>query len=617
MEITGYKELNTETTLSPGYVLKILIVEDNPGDVAIIREFLKLSGISFNLTHTSNVSQTLAIKNKNDFDIVLLDLGLPDSVGLETLNTLQVHKLESPIIVMTGLDDESTALSSLREGAQDYLLKNSLTSDMLIRSIKYSIERKKFNDILKKHTYQFSILSTAVSSISQCENIASIYVVVCESIRLLLNNSKAIALHLDDDTLSILCSEWLKPWSKEIKNQSGIDLDSPQINIKQWEKEIFNIFSENKLNEVKFPLSNMFNKNDVNEIFKKLKDKTGFNLLYAIGYIKGTQTYGGTLIFAEERITNDDSNIIETLCQHASLSIHRKSIENELRDSELKYKKLNRQLEKKVRERTKDIEQTNLLLNKELEERKSAQEALKKSESQLLELNATKDKFFNIVAHDLKNPFTSLIGSSELLIDNISLMDRDKIQSLALILNDSAKYGYSILLNLLDWSRSQTGLLKFTPEEINLGNLINENISNLQPFAANKSISIFSEVKNNINLYTDKCMINSILRNLIGNAIKFTHKNGKVVVSAKIEKDYIHVSIKDNGKGIMEKNIKKLFRIDSKYSTPGTDNELGTGIGLKLCKEITGRLGGEIWVQSTENIGSVFTFSIPSCNKTD
>lgn len=267
--------------------------------------------------------------------------------------------------------------------------------------------------------------------------------------------------------------------------------------------------------------------------------------------------------------------------------------------------------EQKVKDRTKDLEFANLQLQQELKERNLAQEALKKSEAQLKELNATKDKFFNIVAHDLKNPFTGLLGASELLFENIHQMDNEKIKELAMILNDSAKNGYAILQNLLDWSRSQTGLLKYSPERINLRDLIDENISNLELTAANKEIKLYSEVKEDIYIFSDKNMINTVLRNLLNNAAKFTHRCGKVVVSAVNDSDEVIISVKDTGIGISEENIEKLFRIDTKNSLPGTENEQGTGLGLKLSKEFVEKLSGRIWVNSIENKGSEFKFSVP------
>jgi signal transduction histidine kinase len=283
----------------------------------------------------------------------------------------------------------------------------------------------------------------------------------------------------------------------------------------------------------------------------------------------------------------------------------------DLKLAEADLKNLNADLEQKVIERTQDIESANYHLHQELTDRILAEEALKRSESQLKELNATKDKFFNIVAHDLKNPFTSLIGSSELLSRNIDQLDNEKIKTLALILNDASKSGYAILQNLLDWSRSQTGLLKFNPEIINLKKLIDEHILNLEQISSNKEIKLHSKVKDDLFIYGDKNMIKTILRNLMSNAVKYSYRSGNVIVNATFNDPEVIISVKDNGIGIPEENINKIFRIDFKYSVPGTENEQGTGLGLKLCKEFVEKQGGKIWVESIENKGSEFKFSIP------
>lgn len=267
--------------------------------------------------------------------------------------------------------------------------------------------------------------------------------------------------------------------------------------------------------------------------------------------------------------------------------------------------------EQKVKKRTRELEIANARLNRELRDRIIAEQALIKSEDKLKELNATKDKFFNILAHDLKNPFTSLIGSSELLYHNINKMDKEQIRNLAQILNDTSKSGYSILQNLLDWSRSQAGLLTINPEKINLRDLINENILNLEHISANKEIRIHSKLDQDIIISADKNMIKTILRNLLSNAVKYSYRNGNVYVNAVNEDDKVIIAVQDSGIGIPQESIEKIFRIDAKYSLPGTENEYGTGLGLKLCKEFVEKQGGNIWVESTENKGSEFKFSIP------
>jgi PAS domain S-box-containing protein len=245
------------------------------------------------------------------------------------------------------------------------------------------------------------------------------------------------------------------------------------------------------------------------------------------------------------------------------------------------------------------------------ESEREAARIVKKSESKLKELIVTKDKFFNIVAHDLKNPFTSLLGSSELLYDNIDHMSSENIRKLALILNDSAKGGFAILQNLLDWSRSQTGLIKFNPEKINLKIAIDENIDNLQLQVHNKDIILKSELEDELFIIADKNMINTVLRNLLSNAVKYTFKNGTIVVSVLRKPEEITITVKDTGIGISDDKAGVLFKLENSLSLPGTEKEQGTGLGLKLCKEFTERMGGRIWVESTPGKGSKFKFTIP------
>jgi PAS domain S-box-containing protein len=245
------------------------------------------------------------------------------------------------------------------------------------------------------------------------------------------------------------------------------------------------------------------------------------------------------------------------------------------------------------------------------ESERAAAKAIRENEAKLKDLIVTKDKFFNIVAHDLKNPFTSLLGSSELLYENINGMDSENVRELALILNDSAKSGYAILQNLLDWSRSQTGLIQFNPENINLRKIIEENIDNLQLQVTNKDINLTTDLTTDLLICGDKNMINTILRNLLSNAVKYTYKGGSIRVSALNARDEIIVSVRDSGIGIQKEYSDSLFRLENGLSLPGTEKEQGTGLGLKLCQEFTDLMGGKIWVKSEPEKGSIFYFTIP------
>jgi len=242
---------------------------------------------------------------------------------------------------------------------------------------------------------------------------------------------------------------------------------------------------------------------------------------------------------------------------------------------------------------------------------KKSEQTLIDSEHRLRELNATKDKFFSIIAHDLKNPFNDLMGFTQLLALNIDKYDKSKIEQFVKIIHQSSRLAYNLLENLLDWSRAQTGTLKFNPEKININKLIEENIELLESTARNKNIKIYSELSNDLNVIADKNMVRTIIRNLVSNAIKYTNQGGIIKIQNYIGKDYCELSIVDNGIGISPEYIDKLFKIDESFSTIGTEREKGTGLGLILCKEFVEKNGGELWVKSQPNKGSTFTFTLP------
>jgi PAS domain S-box-containing protein len=244
------------------------------------------------------------------------------------------------------------------------------------------------------------------------------------------------------------------------------------------------------------------------------------------------------------------------------------------------------------------------LVNERTDELENANKLLK-------DLIATKNKFFNIIAHDLSSPFTGLIGVTEYLSENFNGLNQDEIKTMITILKDSSKSAYSLLQNLLDWSRSQTGQLSIRPERIELGKLIDDIIQTVFQNSSDKEIEVHSRISNNTSIFTDRNILNTILRNLLNNAIKFTPRRGSIVISATNDELNYSISVKDTGIGISKENIHNLFKLDTTNSRLGTEQEKGTGLGLKLCKEFVEKLNGNLTVESIENIGSEFVISIP------
>lgn len=236
---------------------------------------------------------------------------------------------------------------------------------------------------------------------------------------------------------------------------------------------------------------------------------------------------------------------------------------------------------------------------------------LNETNKELNHLNAEKDKFFSIIAHDLKSPFNAIIGFSDLLVAQVDKNNLEKIKEFAGIIQQSSQRAMGLLMNLMEWSQSQTGRMKFSPVNFELVELINEAVLLLNDSALQKSITIRKDLPASMLFYADKAMLSTIFRNLITNAIKFTKSGGNIVISASENKNELTISIKDSGVGISKNRIEKLFRIDESYSTTGTNNEKGTGLGLILCKEFVEKHQGKIWAESEEGIGSTFYFTIP------
>lgn len=240
-----------------------------------------------------------------------------------------------------------------------------------------------------------------------------------------------------------------------------------------------------------------------------------------------------------------------------------------------------------------------------------SQEELIEREIALRELNATKDKLFSIIAHDLINPFNSIIGFSRVLRQQIKEKDYEGIEEYAEIIHDSSTRAMDLLSNLLEWSRSQIGKIAFNPVYYNLSNQIQEAVLFLKDTAEVKSIKITTQMQSDLTVFAHNEMISTVLRNLISNAVKFTMPGGEIVVAAEEQKGFVMISVCDNGVGMNKDHLAKLFHISENYTTLGTAKEKGTGLGLMLCKEFIDKHKGRIWVESEVGKGSCFKFSLP------
>ncbi len=261
--------------------------------------------------------------------------------------------------------------------------------------------------------------------------------------------------------------------------------------------------------------------------------------------------------------------------------------------------------------RFKNKKRSEQLLQEKVETIEKTNAELTASKTELTTLNSTKDKFFSIIAHDIKNPLGGIMNLSEMLASDYRNIPDEELQELFVQLNNSSNQLYELLENLLHWSRVQLGRIPFNPQNIVLKDIVDNNFKLLQINSDKKEISMLNKISEQSIVYGDKDMLTLIIRNLLANAIKYTPLQGQISASSIGIGNTEEISIKDTGIGMTAEEISKIFRIDSQFSKKGTNNESGTGLGLILCQEFVRKNGGNISVESNAGMGSRFIFTIP------
>ncbi len=272
-----------------------------------------------------------------------------------------------------------------------------------------------------------------------------------------------------------------------------------------------------------------------------------------------------------------------------------------------------REKEVEIRAKIISIQNNEFVLGifRDMTQRKKAENALRESERKLRELNVTKDKFFSIISHDLRNPFHTILGFSQLALEKIRKKNYKDVEKYCRQIYQSTRKSYSLLKNLLHWSKLQRGKIEFKPETILLEGLVEKVTGLVEINIKEKEQQLKMSVEPGLMVYADSFMLETILRNLLSNAIKYTSKKGKIKLTAFQTDNETKISVEDNGIGMKPEVIDRLFKIEENHSTKGTDNEEGTGLGLILCKELADQHGLQIDVESEEGRGTVFTVTLP------
>ncbi len=330
-----------------------------------------------------------------------------------------------------------------------------------------------------------------------------------------------------------------------------------------------------------------------------------------------SKNYRSKVLLEWEKFCNEDltSRVVDIICKNGEkkkIEFRLKKIEENLTvvfcaDCTERIQKQN-----SIKDNIKELSRSKFHIERSNIQLKEINKKLKESELKLIELNKTKDKFFSILAHDLRSPFSALLSLSNLLVTDFNSFDRITIQNICHDINNSANNFFNLLENLLAWTRVTSDRMEMEPVIFNINEVIIENIELLKQNAADKEIALINYADESFECYADVNMVKRVVQNLISNAIKFTYRNGKVEIFTEEAGEYLKVKVKDNGVGIDNEDLNNLFRIDVRQSTKGTDNETGTGLGLILCKELIEKIGGQISVSSVVEEGSEFVFTIKS-----
>ena len=756
--------------------IRILYLEDNPGDIRLFTEMLKnKTNPEYSILHSPDLNNALEQIKQDDFDLILADLNLPDSEGLDTIKSLLNSDFQNPIIALTMDDNEVSGMDALKIGAHDFLVKGKIKPHDLTRAINYAIERKKLQDLAASKEKMFrATFEQSPIGMGQIDFDGN-WILVNQGLCSILNFDKEFLLKIklndlifqdDRNELSNIQTQllknklekyvfetrligkdnlpvWVNITSSVVKDEGNnpryffvvIENITMRKKIEQalWEREkqFRGIFEQAAVGMAHVSLNGKIVKANKRllDIFRCKefeKETISFNDFIHPDYIDVDAEERKNLLSGEmdtysveKRLNNENGsknwvNITSSCLKSANGSpeyyiyivediTKKREIEEALKESEKNlslvfneipssiaistiddgiYKKVNRGFtdifeyssdeavgrtaselgifmnptekerwlkiileessikNQEVMLRTKSGKKLTGLLSAitlklegkthlltvidDITERKQASDQIKQYAEELEknahdldalnksleESNATKDKLFSIISHDLRSPFEPLLGMSMLLKDNVEELSKDEIEEYSLRINSSLKKLYELVENLLQWSAVSSNRIEIIKEEFNITRLVEENLELHKLKAKQKNIDLIKNFTKDYEVFADANMINTVLRNLISNAVKFSDPGGTVTISAEEEGTSVRITVSDEGIGIKEEDLRHIFSV-GKVLKEGTSHEKGTGLGLALSREFIILNQGQLKVESKFGVGSDFSFTLP------
>ncbi len=533
----------------------VLIIEDDLGLTELVKEIINECG--FQLISAQSGVEALEQFKKNTPDLIILDFRLPDMDGKEFITALSKSvPVIPPFLVSTGQGDEDIAVEMMKLGAKDYLIKNGYFLNKLpevIKRIYNKIENEKKRKLTEEALHQ------SETQFKQLVWAMQVGVILQRTdSEIFLSNPKAMEL--------------LGLSENQLLGKTSFDPDWYVIH-EDGSPFPGNTHPVPRAVETRLPVRNI-----VMGVYRPAQQDRVWILVDAVPEL-------GT-----------DGSVRHVVCTFTDITA--------LKLAEEKLIKMNEQLHA-----------SSALLAQNLTEKNKLVDELTETKEKLEKLNSEKDKFFSIIAHDLKSPFQGFLGLTEVMAEGGDDITKEEIVSFSRDLNENANNLFKLLQNLLEWAQMQKGAIEFNPSQISLEEIITQNIDLIKNRGIQKGIDIVFDFSSNQIVFADEILLHSILRNLLSNAIKFSFKGGVVYVDAKEDENGMaEVSIKDGGIGMTEEMRKKIFIVGEKVNREGTEREKSTGLGLLLCKEFVVKHGGKIWVESEENAGSIFHFTLPKVN---
>jgi len=529
----------------------ILLVDDDPQDRRLVKVILDRSNPpgQFNVDDAGTLSEAIKCLNNSDYDITLLDLNLPDSSGIDTVQNTKNTNPDASIVVLTGLDDEETGLQAIRNGADDYLVKGRSLEHMLVRTIRYSLERKRVRQRLTETENRFrSVVQTAGSAIF----------VLSSEYRILEWNERA---------------EHLYGWQRqEVLNKNYLELFVPD---KIRDRVAF----------------------DMREV---LSGRTARSFENLIRIRDGSQRI---LLWNASPLFNAADQSIGVIAVGQDIT-DRKRMEDELREHR-------RDLELMVNERTANLQKANERLRNEIDERKQIEKELLIAKGEAEAANQFKSEFLANMSHELRTPLHSILSFASFGIKKYTTAKPDKLHDYFNRIKQSGKTLLELLNDLLDLAKLESGKTTFVFEPTDLVMLVKSVMNELEPLLSERSLSIrLEEHKFDGEVTLDADKIKQVLRNLLDNAIKFSPEGRIINVGICCVESSVRVSVRDQGPGIPPDELAAVFDkfVQSSKTKTGAG---GSGLGLAISLEIITAHKGRIWAENRPEGGAVFSFEIP------